>query len=455
MQEKILAKAAAYRFVVLILGRRTGKTVLIEYIITGCIEGKIIYLFAPEFAAVAQIWDKVKENLSPAFAKIDNTNRIINFHGGGIFRVIGLHSKGQQDKGRGAAIDVAIYEETQSIDSDILAYHWLNVIRPTLADRKGTAWFVGTPPNSKSHYFAKLYCKGVLNNPNANGADVPMSEHIDTKAAISKSYISFRKTAHDNPYIDNLELAEIERENPPLVFQQEFMAQFVEYSNRPFILSFDDAQCEARVFSRLPTPNLTLPFYISFDFNLGAMAATIWQTDRNYNVITCLAEFGCGRNEKVSIHYTTDLIRAWFKDNLNIYIGNWGGSPIAPPPQLQIFITGDATGTQGDPRARSGRTFYQTIISELGLENRPNTLAHLPKANPHHSNTWLQLNTWLSNHKQIFISPKCTRLRQDLKLTQIGVDKGIDKKAYDPHWFDTMRYFFNSFIPSKHSGQGK
>lgn len=466
MQEKILAKAGGYRFRTLFCGRRFGKTYMIEYIVTACIYGKVVYLFAPEFASVAEIWEKVKANIGAAATKIDNNIRVINFHPyisdkgetlHGRFQVIGLHSEAQKDKGRGAAVDIAIYEETQSIDSSILEYHWLNVMRPTLADRKGEAWFVGTPPNNKNHYFAKLYCRGALNNPNALGDDVPMATHIDPKDEVSPNYISFRKTAHDNPYIDNAELAEIEKENPAIVFKQEFMAQFVEYSNSPFVIAFEDPECEARVFSRMPTPNLANPFYLSFDFNLNPMAATLWQKDGNNNMITCLAEFGCLPNEKVSIHYTTDLIRNWFFDNLRIKLGNWGGGvSIPPPPNIVIYITGDATGTQSDPRARVGRTFYQTIVSELGLTSRKNAIAFLPAANPHHSNTWLQINTWLSNHKQIFISPKCSRLRENMKLTQVTPELKIDnKKAYDPHFFDTMRYFFNSFIPSKHKGEGR
>jgi len=36
-----------------------------------------------------------------------------------------------------------------------------------------------------------------------------------------------------------------------------------------------------------------------------------------------------------------------------------------------------------------------------------------------------------------------------------ATEKGIDKKAYDPHYFDTLRYFFNTFVPSKYNGEGK
>lgn len=470
LQRRILEKSKPYRFRVLMCGRRFGKTSIIEYVITQVLQGKVVYLFAPDFASVAEIWDKTKENIGGAAKKIDNTTRIMTFHAphagaqGGIFRVIGLHSKGQQDKGRGAACDIAIYEETQSIDSDILQYHWENVMRPTLADRKGIAWFFGTPPNSKKHYFAKLYCKGALNNPNAQGEDVPMTEHISGEAAPSDSYISFRKTAYDNPYIDNVELEDIRRDHPPLVFMQEFEAKFVEYTSRPFVVALEGADGllrENHIFGKLSLkPNLALPFYIAFDFNLGAMAATLWQKDVTNNLIICLAEFGCKAGEKVSIHHTTDQIRNWFWQHTGQRLGIWGGANAIPASSaLRIYILGDATGTQGDPRARNGLTFYQTILRELGLDGRmrqeKHPLIYLPKANPHHTNTWAQINTWLSAHQQIFISPQCTRLRQDLKLTQTTEDKGIDKKAYDPHWFDTMRYFFNSCIPSKYNGEGR
>lgn len=461
LQEKIMQKIKTYRFSILMCGRRTGKTVMILRVVSAALRGQVVYLFAPEFSTVANTWDTIVDSLGKAAKKIDKTTRIITFHpaveGGpcGEFRVIGLHSVGQRDKGRGAAIDIAIYEETQSIDSDILQYHWENAIRPTLADRKGIAIFVGTPPNSKKHYFAKLYCKGALNNPNAQGLDVPMAEHISDNDEHSANYISIRKTAYDNPYIDNQELEDIKREHPPLVFEQEFLARFVEYTARPFVVAFEQQEHEDRVFSRNVAPNPALPFYISFDFNLGAMAATIWQKDHANNYIVCLAEFGCNPNEKVSIQYTTDLIRAWFWDKLGIKIGNWSsGAPIEPPAHLQIYITGDATGTQADPRQRNARTFYQIIVRELGLERRKGVL-RVPAANPHHSNSWAQINTWLAMHKQLFISPTCARLRRDMKVTQVTEDRGIDKKSHDPHWLDTLRYFFNAFLPSKYDGQGR
>ena len=454
MQQKILQKSQKYRFNIFLCGRRFGKTVLIQYRISEALYGKVVYLFAPEFDSAIETWNAAVENYGAAAKQIDKTMRIMYFHGGGKFQIIGLHSKAQQDKGRGKDADVVIYEETQSIDSDILEYHWEKAMRPTLADRKGDAWFIGTPPNSKAHYFAKLYCRGAINNPNALGEDVPMGEHIKDEL-ISPNYISFRKTAYDNPYIDNSELEEIQRETPPLVFEQEFLGRFVEYTKRPFVLAFENKECEDRVFSREIAPNPALPFYISFDFNLSAMAATIWQKDPTNSHIVCLAEFGCKPSEKVSIHYTTDLIREWFFNKMNIRFGVWGGSvAIAPPSFLNIYITGDATGTQADPRQRSGRNFYQTILRELGLEQRANVLK-APAANPHHSNSWGQINTWLSMHQQIFISPSCTRLRRDMKLTQITSEKGIDKKAYDPHYFDTLRYFFNTFVPSKYNGEGK
>ena len=455
IQAKVLQKSLPYRFVVFLCGRRFGKTVLIQYRISEAVlDGKKIYLFAPEFDSVIDTWENAITNYGAAARHIDRTMRIIHFHGGGEFHIIGLHSKAQRDKGRGKDADIVIYEETQSIESDILEYHWNNAMRPTLADRKGEAWFIGTPPNNKNHYFAKLYCKGALNNHNALGVDVPISQHTENEPQ-SPNYISFRKTAYDNPYIDNAELEEIRRDTPELVFEQEFKALFVEYTKRPFVLAFENKECEARVFSREIKPNPALPFYISFDFNLSAMAATIWQKDPQNNLIVCLAEFGCSPKEKVSIHYTTDLIRQWFLDEMKIRLGVWdNGEPIPPPSYLTIYITGDATGTQADPRQRSGRNFYQTIVRELGLEHRKGILK-TPAANPHHSNSWGQINTWFALHQYIFISPKCARLRRDMKVTQVTEDKGIDKKAHDPHFFDTCRYFFNTFIPSKYDGQGK
>jgi hypothetical protein len=444
LQQKILQKAAPYRFTVLCCGRRFGKTSMMTWICSQAIFGKRIILFAPSPAGFMDTWREVVETVGAIAISVDKVLRNIYFANGGFIKMRSVYSITEADKTRGQFVDYAIYEETQSFPSDVLKYHWENVMYPTLVDLEGSAFFIGTPPNSKMHFFARLYCLGALNNANAIAPDVPMDLHI-TKEDRSKksSYIAFRKTAYDNPFIKDRVLDQAKNDNPFMVFQQEYLAQFVDYNMTAWLMCFDEkGELESRVFRPTP-PDNRLPFYISFDFNLSPMAATIWQKDDRNLSISCVAEFGSKRGEKVSIQYTTDLIKAWFIQHYGIDI-----SKGYLPPSLQIYITGDATGAQADPRARKGMSFYELIEQEL------NTTAwgrrgiyKVPKSNPHHKDSWQQMNSWLHQHPNISVDINCQRLRNDMKMTASGAEHEINKKIYDPHFLDTARYFFWNFLP--------
>lgn len=448
LQQKIITKGSAYRFVVLCCGRRFGKTSMMTWLCAQAILGKRIILFAPSPAGFMDTWREVVELVGTAATSIDKVLRNIYFSNGGFIKMRSVYSITEADKTRGQYVDYAIYEETQSFPSDVLKYHWENVIYPTLVDLEGRAFFIGTPPNSKAHYFARLYCLGVLNNPNAMGHDVPMDLHINNEEKNKpSSYISFRKTGYDNPYIKNHVLEQAKNDNPFMVFQQEYLAQFVDYNTTAWLLCFDENGTKESQIFRPVKFDVRFPFYLSFDFNLSPMAATLWQKDAQNTLIRCIAEFGAPKGQKVSIQYTTDLIKAWFYQNLGIDIAKG-----YLPAHINIYITGDATGGQADPRNRSGLSFYQLIEKEF------NTTAwgrrgvyNVPKANITHRDSWQQMNSYLHQHPQIQIDPSCKNLRNDMKMTTSGENHEINKKAYDPHFLDTARYFFANYLPRAYS----
>lgn len=445
MQQKVYAKAQPYRFVTCNWGRRTGKTSIIERICCFAVQGKVVYLFAPSPDTYEKTWRKVSDCIGAAAESINKTKHLMTFHNGGVLKMTSLHDIGQVDEGRGNFVDFCIYDESQSIDTEILKKHFENTMMPTLLDRNGRAFFMMTPPDSPEHYSAQLYCMGALNNPNAMGEDVPMDMHTASFSGIDTSkFISFRKTAYDNPYISNEGIELIRSVMPPIVFKQEFLAQFVQYSNKPWLICFDDAgEVERRLFQAVPIqPNL--PFYLAFDFNLNPMAATLWQMDTQRSMIICHAEFGVANpNEKVSIHYTTDLIKEWFVKNLSVRIDM--GTPL--PAWLNIYITGDATGRAADARDAKNRNFYEIIAEQFKTEYwMRRGVFVVPDDNPDHKDSWAQMNSFLYAHKGIRINPACKRLRADMRLTKSAPNHKINKKAHDPHFLDNTRYLFNTFL---------
>lgn len=443
------------RFNVALCGRRFGKTILIrKLIIDAAIKGQKVGLFAPDFKSIKKTWNAVVESLERA-KKVktkDSQQKQVFLKNGGFIAFFSLTNKGKQDSARGDDYDLVIYEETQSIGSSILKYHWQNVARATLTDRKGSAWFIGTPPNSRKHFFYQLICQGAVNTPSLHGTtDIKLPEQKDWPKFIK--WKTFRDTAHSNPYIDNGEIKDAKNELPELIFLQEYLAICVEYAESPFFLCAQTKKGQDKIFTTGLKVNWSLPIWLSFDFNKNPMAATLWQKGRRNEFIHCIHEFGAPTGRKVNIHYTCKLVQQYIQKKTGIQIGminQLKGEVKKCPPSLKIFVTGDATGNTGDPRQIKSKTFYQIICEQLGL--KAGRSLKLFKKNPPHAESFLQVNTWMAQHPNFKVDERnCKETRYDILNTQATAERGIDKAAYDPHFGDTLRYFCEAALPRKYN----
>lgn len=441
------------RFNIWVCGRRFGKTVMItERVIEGAKKGFKMAIFVPSKDEFLETWTKLRDVLKPIIQAIDNQKYIIRFKKGGHLKIWSLGHKGHRKNGRGMDYDIVMYEETQSIPSTLLKYHWQNVARATLADRKGDAYFIGTPPNSKKHYFYELICLGAINNLDLHGApDIKLPPQ-----EVHKNYqdwMTFRDTAYSNPHIENSELDHFRTQLPDMIFRQEIMAECVEFAESPFILCCQDVKGQAKIFKTGLKVNWSMPVWLSFDFNKNPMACTLWQKGRNNEFIHCIIEFGAPKNVKVNIHYTCKLIANYIRNQTGIQLGFQDANRRVHrkcPRNLTIFVTGDATGNTSDSRQIKGRTYYEIICEELGLN--PTRSLQLFRKNPPHAESFLQVNTWMSLHKDFAIDKdKCPELRNDCLNAQTTGDLKIDKATYDPHFLDTLRYFFERALPRKYS----
>jgi len=83
---------------------------------------------------------------------------------------------------------------------------WNLALRPALMDKKGCAWFTGTP---KGHnWYWLLWLRGQ--NPD------------------EQDYQSWQYSSKDNPYIDPQEIEEFARDMPKMAYRQEILAEFLE-----------------------------------------------------------------------------------------------------------------------------------------------------------------------------------------------------------------------------------
>lgn len=155
------------RFNVIVAHRRFGKTVwCIAELIEAAMRNK---LPAPRYAYIAPLlkqakgiaWDYLKRYTEPIPGRTVNEAELrIDFLG----RRITVYGADNPDALRGYYLDGVVLDEPAQMRPRV----WPEIIRPTLADRKGWAIFIGTPMGRNE--FWRLY-DGALNGwPDAAGA---------------------------------------------------------------------------------------------------------------------------------------------------------------------------------------------------------------------------------------------------------------------------------------------
>lgn len=190
-------KASARRFNVINCGRRWGKTVLgIDLEIDPLIHGYPVAWFSPTYKMLSDVWRQMKMTLAPVSAKISEQEHRIELMTGGILDMWSLDSP---DAARGRKYKRVVIDEAAMIR--YLEEAWTHVIRPTLADLRGDAFFASTPKGL--NYFYTLYCM--------DGDD----------------WLHMQYPTISNPYIQPSEVEEMRRLLPDRVYQQEILAEFV------------------------------------------------------------------------------------------------------------------------------------------------------------------------------------------------------------------------------------
>ena len=161
---------------------------------------------SPTYRMLSDAWRMVREVVQPLTATARADEHRIELLGGG---TVDMFSLDNPDTARGRKFALVVVDEAAI--SPNLEPAWTNVIRPTLADLRGGAWFMSTP---RGHdYFWQLYNLGV------DGAEGWRSWQMPTSA---------------NPYIPADEIEAARRSLPERVFAQEFLAEFVDDGGEVF-----------------------------------------------------------------------------------------------------------------------------------------------------------------------------------------------------------------------------
>ena len=192
-------------------GRRWGKTRFLEWLAAkAACNGLSVGIFAPEHKQLAEPWDHLRDMLDPVIRtanRNDGTMKLVN--------------KGKVDfwtlndnelAGRGREYDLVLIDEGGFTKSPQMKEEiWFKSIKPTMLTTRGIAWVFSTPNGVDPDNFFYAACNDE-----------------------SMGFYSFHAPTSTNPYVP---LDELERErvrNHPLVFKQEYMAEFVDWSGVAF-----------------------------------------------------------------------------------------------------------------------------------------------------------------------------------------------------------------------------
>jgi len=199
---------ALSRFSVIRCGRRWGKTAMMQVIAcAGAAQGEKIGWFAPDYKIQSEAFREITDYLSPMIKQASKIDGIIQTTTGGRIDFWTLENEraGRSRKYHKVFIDEAAFTKPN------MPKVWQTAIKPALLDYQGSCLVASTPNGVDSDNFFWQIC----NQP----------EH---------GFTEYHAPTHTNPYLPPEELLKLEKENHPLVFKQEYLAEFVDWSGEAF-----------------------------------------------------------------------------------------------------------------------------------------------------------------------------------------------------------------------------
>jgi hypothetical protein len=205
----------ARRFVSLMCGRRWGKTVYgVRKVLDAALAGVKVGWFSPNYRYADETYEDLLRRLGDFVVRQDAQKRRIECANGALIEIWSLEN---QDSGRSRDYDLVVIDEAGLVPN--LMTIWTNAIRPTLADRRGRALFMGTPKGAQSD-FVRLH-RAAITNP-------------------GPQWTGWAGRTLDNPYIPADEVEDARRSMPPEAFAQEYEGVPADDGGNPFGLDAID-----------------------------------------------------------------------------------------------------------------------------------------------------------------------------------------------------------------------
>lgn len=198
------------RFNAVRCGRRWGKTAFAVTLIADHVteEGGAPWgFFAPDYKIMSETYRELETLLRPVTESSSKTDGLIRLVNGGRvdFWTLNNPRAGRSRKYKGVIVDEAAFAGSDMNDL------WQKAIAPTLLDYKGEAWALSTPNGLDSDNWFYRICSDK-----------------------SLGWKEFHAPTASNPYLDSDDVAKLQHQYPPLVYQQEYLAEFVDWRGTAF-----------------------------------------------------------------------------------------------------------------------------------------------------------------------------------------------------------------------------
>lgn len=200
------AAAIKQRFIVLALHRRAGKTELaLKKLLNAAAKADMdlpLYFYVAPYLKQARAiaWLRLKQLVAPLLpygrVEINESDLSIRFTWNGA--MVRIYGADNPDAMRGVRLDGVVVDEVAQIKPET----WQDILMPALADRKGFAWFIGTPQGI--NLFSELFFKA--------------RELPDWHAA--------KYTVYDTDALDADEVERMRRDMAEQVFAREMLCDF-------------------------------------------------------------------------------------------------------------------------------------------------------------------------------------------------------------------------------------
>ena len=181
-------------------GRRWGKTDEAKRkLAEKALEGLPVAYLAPTYDMCQDVFEDLAFLLAPEIVR-KHDGRWIRLRNGGFIRMWSMENGGNRVRGKKYA-RVVLDEAAMVVD---LVPLWEKVVRPTLADLEGDAWFLSTPRRGSG--FEELFNRG-------GSAEWP-------------DWVSWEQPTHNNPFIKPKEIEAMREEMSDQTYASEVLAQF-------------------------------------------------------------------------------------------------------------------------------------------------------------------------------------------------------------------------------------